>query len=62
MHALLADSEGIWSGNLTLADVLFLIATILFAIGAAIAYSVKTFYATLIAAGLACCALGWAVL
>ena len=60
--SLLADSDGIWSGNLTLADVLFLIATIMFGIGAWIAYSVKTFYATLIAAGLACAALGWAVL
>lgn len=49
-------------GHVDLADVLFLIATILFAIGAGIAYSVKTFYATLIAAGLACLALGYLVL
>ena len=59
MHA---ASDGIWTGNLTLADIFFLIAVILFGIGAFIAYSVKTFYATLIAAGLACIAFGWLVL
>jgi len=62
MHTLFAADDGIWQGNLNLADILFLIAAILFGIGAFIAYSVKTFYATLIAAGLACVALGWLVL
>lgn len=61
MYALLAD-DGIWSGNLTLADVFFLISAILFGIGAFIAYSVKTLYAVLISAGLCLVALGWLVL
>lgn len=39
-------------GKTGAADVFFLIAAILFGIGALIAYSVKTYYATLIAAGL----------
>jgi hypothetical protein len=59
---LLAADDGIWQGNLNLADIFFLIAAILFFIGAFIAYSVKTFYATLIAAGLGLVALGWLVL
>jgi len=62
MHTLLAADDGIFSGKLDLADLFFLIAVILFGIGAVIAYSVKTFYATLIAAGLCFVALGWLVL
>ncbi len=57
-----AVDDGIWSGNLNLADIFFLIAVILFGVGAFIAYSVKTFYATLIAAGLCAVSLGWLVL
>jgi hypothetical protein len=58
---LLVD-EGVIHGHLNLADIFFLIAVIVFFIGAFIAYSVKTFYATLIAAGLAFTALGLLVL
>lgn len=47
--AILAD---IAQGKTGAADLFFLIAAILFGIGAVVAYSVKTFYATLIAAGL----------
>ena len=59
---LLAADDGVINGKANLADICFLIAVILFAIGAVIAYSVKTFYATLIAAGLCAVSLGWLVL
>jgi hypothetical protein len=59
---LLAADDGIWQGNANLADICFLIGVILFAIAGVIAYSVKTFYATLIAAGLAVVSLGLLVL
>lgn len=49
MPTILAD---ISQGKTGAADLFFLIAAILFGIGAVVAYSVKTFYATLIAAGL----------
>lgn len=62
MSGLLAADDGVINGNLNLADIFFLIAVIIFAIGAFIAYSVKTFYATLIALGLMFAALGWLVL
>jgi hypothetical protein len=63
MHAaLLAVDDGFVHGKLSLADLLFLIAAILFGIGAFIAYSVKTFYATLIAAGLCLVSIAWFVL
>ena len=58
----LAVDEGVIHGHLNLADIFFLIAVIVFAIGAFIAYSVKTFYATLIALGLMFTALGLLVL
>lgn len=61
MWALLAD-DGIFSGKLTLADIFFLIAAILFGVGAFIAYSTKTLYAALTSAGLCLVALGWLVL
>ena len=61
MHALLAD-DGIFSGKLTLADLFFLIAAVLFGIGAIIAFQVKTIWATLVSAGLCLVALGWLVL
>ena len=61
MFALLAD-DGIFSGKLTLADIFFLIAAILFGIGAFIAYGTKTLWATLVSAGLCLIALGWLVL
>lgn len=59
---LLAVDDGIFQGNLNLADIFFLIAAILFGIAAVFAYQVKTFYATLISAGLCLVALGWLVL
>jgi hypothetical protein len=62
MPGLLGVDDGIASGNANAADIFFLIAAILFGIGAIIAYSVKTFYATLIAAGLACVAIAWLLL
>jgi hypothetical protein len=56
-----ATDDGIWSGKGDFADVMFLIAAVLFAIGAVIAVQVKTFYATLIAAGLCLMSIGLAV-
>jgi hypothetical protein len=62
MSVLLAVDDGIAQGNNNVADIFFLIAAILFGIGAFIAYSVKTFYATLIAAGLTFIAIAWLLL
>ena len=59
---MIAVDDGIFQGNLNLADIAFLVAVILFVIGAIIAFQVKTLYATLISAGLAAVALGWLVL
>jgi hypothetical protein len=59
---LLAADDGFVHGKLDLADLLFLIAAILFGVGAFIAFSVKTFYATLIAVGLCLTAIAWFVL
>jgi len=56
---MLAD---ISSGNTGFADVMFLVALILFLIGGFIAFQVKTIYATVLAVGLAAVALGWLVL
>lgn len=61
MFALLAD-DGIFSGKLTLADIFFLIAAILFGIGGFIAYQTKTLWATLVSFGLCLVSLGWLVL
>jgi hypothetical protein len=49
-------------GNTNWADVFFLIAVVLFVAGAIVAVMVKTFYAAVLAAGLAFVALGWLVL
>lgn len=49
MPTILAD---VAHGKTGAADIFFLVAAILFGLGAVIAYTVKTFYATLIAAGL----------
>jgi hypothetical protein len=56
---ILAD---IASGNTGFADVMFLVALIVFLLGAVVAFQVKTFYATVIALGLAALSLGWLVL
>lgn len=59
---LYAVSQGLVHGKNTLADVLFLIAAILFFLGLAIAVQVKTYYAALIAGGLVLVSVGWLVL
>jgi hypothetical protein len=56
---ILAD---IASGNTGFADVMFLVAFILFLLAGVVAFQVKTFYATVLALGLAAVALGWLVL
>lgn len=56
---MLADIE---SGNTDLADILFLVAVVLFVVGGVVAFQVKAVWATLVAAGLACTALAWLVL
>jgi hypothetical protein len=56
---ILAD---IASGNTGFADVMFLVAMILFLVAGFVVFQVKTFYATVIAIGLAAMALGWLVL
>jgi hypothetical protein len=65
MYALLlAADDGIWTGKLTLADVFFLIATIVFIIAFVVRLMVRPVPVDmlLVAAGLACVALGWLVL
>ena len=55
---MIAVDDGIVSGNLTLADICFLVALIVFGIAAFLAYGTKTLWATLIATGLAVASLG----
>jgi hypothetical protein len=62
MHLIYAADDGIWSGNVTLADVCFLAAFIVFLVGAFVAFTKDTVWATLIAVGLALVAVGWLVL
>jgi hypothetical protein len=57
--SVLAD---IANGNTGFADVMFLVALIVFLLAAVVAFQVKTFYATVIALGLAALSLGWLVL
>ena len=58
---LIAD---IASGNTGFADVMFLVALILFLIGAAVAWAIqpRALWATAVSVGLAAVALGWLVL
>lgn len=49
-------------GQANWADIFFLVGVILFAIAAVIAFTVKTFYAVLIAAGLTFVSLAWLLL
>lgn len=59
-NMILADIE---SGNTDLADILFLVAVVLFVIGAVLAWTqAKAVWATLVSAGLASVSLGWLVL
>jgi hypothetical protein len=57
--SVLAD---ISTGNTGFADVMFLVALIIFLVAAFVAFQAKTFYATVIAIGLAALSLGWLVL
>jgi uncharacterized membrane protein YeiB len=57
---LLVD-EGISHGHFTFADICFLVALIVFAIAAFLAYGAKTLWATLVAAGLVAVSLGFLV-
>lgn len=56
---MIADIE---SGNVNLADICFLVAVILFLVGAALAYSAKALWAVLVSVGLAAVSLGLLVL
>jgi hypothetical protein len=50
------------SGEVDWADIFFLIAVILFVVGAAMAYQAKALWATVVCVGLASVSLGWLVL
>lgn len=56
---LLAD---ISSGNTGFADIMFLVALILFLIAGAVAYQAQALWATVVCIGLAALSLGWLVL
>jgi hypothetical protein len=56
---MLADIE---SGNVDLADILFLVAVVLFVVGGVMAYTKDAIWATVVSIGLACVALGLLVL
>jgi len=56
---MIADIE---SANTDLADILFLVAVVLFLVGAVLAYTSKAVWAVLVSAGLAAVSLGWLVL
>lgn len=61
---MLAVDDGIFSGSLNLADILFLVGAIVFIIAFIIRLMIKPIPldSVLIAAGLSCVALGWLVL
>jgi len=61
---LLAVDDGIFTGKLTLADIMFLVAVILFALATVIRLSLRPvpIDSVLIAGGLTAVALGWLVL
>lgn len=64
MSTLLAVDDGFVHGKLDLADLLFLIAAILFGVGAFVAWSVnpRLLWATLVALGLCLVSIAWFVL
>lgn len=64
MHSLLAADDGIASGNANFADIMFLVALILFLGAAAIAWAIqpRALWATVASLGLAAISLGWLVL
>ena len=61
---MIAADDGIWAGNLNLADILFLIAFIVFCIALVFRVMLRPLpiAEVLITAGLACVALAWMVL
>lgn len=59
---MVAVDDGIASGNFNLADICFLVALIVFLVGAFLAYGAKALWATLVAIGLAAVSLGWFLL
>lgn len=61
---MLAVDDGIFSGNANFADVMFLVAFILFIIGAIVAWAIqpRALWATVVSVGLAAVALAWLVL
>jgi len=64
MSSLLAIDDGIWQGNLDFADILFLVAAVVFAIAFVLRVLVRPIPldSVMIAAGLTCLAIGWLVL
>jgi hypothetical protein len=56
---MLAD---IASGEVDWADILFLVAVILFIVGAVLTFQAQALWATLVSVGLACVALAWMLL
>jgi hypothetical protein len=50
------------SGNTGFADIMFLVALILFLIAGVVAYQVKALWATVVCLGLSAVSLGWLVL
>jgi uncharacterized membrane protein len=59
MHAV---DDGIVSGNLTFADIMFLVAVIVFLVAAFLANQAKALWGLAVSVGLAAVALGWLVL
>ena len=59
---MLLTETGIASGHLTLADVMFLVAFVVFLVGAFLANQAKALWALAVAIGLALVSLGWFVL
>lgn len=59
---MIAADDGIFQGNFNLADIAFLVALILFIIAFVVRLNAKAVDAAIIAAGLACVALGWLVI
>jgi hypothetical protein len=59
-----AVDDGIFQGSLTFADVCFLVAFIMFIIGAIVAWAIqpRALWATAVSVGLAFVSLGWLVL
>ena len=57
-----AVDDGIVSGNFTFADIMFLVAFIVFLVGAYLASTAKALWALAVCIGLASVSLGWLVI